>query len=107
MESLTALGDPTRQRILKLLARGGMNSGDIARRLPISAPAVSQHLKTLRAAKLVRVQVRAQQRFYELDQTGLLEVAAWIARLTQFWNARLAALEAELTKPILKKEKKR
>jgi DNA-binding transcriptional ArsR family regulator len=84
MRSLNVLADPTRQRIVEMLAMGAMSSGDIARRFEVSAPAISQHLKTLRDAKLVRVQPRAQKRFYELDPEGVEELAGWIARIRSF-----------------------
>jgi DNA-binding transcriptional ArsR family regulator len=99
MESLTALSDPTRQRILQMLAGGALSSGDIASRFAISAPAVSQHLKTLRDARLVRVRPEKQKRFYELDPDGVGEVANWVNDLRRFWANKLAALEAELAKP--------
>jgi DNA-binding transcriptional ArsR family regulator len=98
MQGLTALADPTRQRIVEMLAAGAMSSGDIARRFDISAPAISQHLKTLRAARLVRVRAQAQKRFYELDPEGVTELADWIARIRSFWTQRLDALEEELRK---------
>ncbi len=99
MQTLTALADPTRQRILEMLAGGALSSGDIAQRFDVSAPAISQHLKTLRDAKLVRVRPEKQKRFYELDPQGIGEVADWIAALRRFWSTKLDALEAELRKP--------
>jgi DNA-binding transcriptional ArsR family regulator len=98
MECLTALADPTRQRIVEMLAAGAMSSGDIARHFEMSAPAVSQHLKTLRNARLVRVRAEAQKRIYELDPTGVSELTAWITRIRSFWAVRLDALEQELRK---------
>jgi DNA-binding transcriptional ArsR family regulator len=71
MQGLTALADPTRQRILEMLATGAMSSGDIARRFDISAPAISQHLKSSRDAKLVCVRPQARKRFCELDPETL------------------------------------
>ena len=99
MQALTALADPTRQRILEMLAGGALSSGDIAQHFAVSAPAISQHLKTLRDAKLVRVRPEKQKRFYELDPEGIGEVANWIADLRKFWTGKLDALEAELRKP--------
>jgi DNA-binding transcriptional ArsR family regulator len=99
MHALAAIADPTRQRILEALARGALSSGDIARRFDVSAPAISQHLKTLREAKLVRMRPQKQMRFYELDPDGVAEVAAWVNRLRGFWTNKLDALEAELKKP--------
>ena len=98
MRSLNVLADPTRQRIVEMLAAGSMSSGDIARQFAVSAPAISQHLRTLRDAKLVRVSARAQKRFYELDPQGVGELADWIARIRSFWSGKLDALEEELRK---------
>ena len=98
MRSLNVLADPTRQRIVEMLATGSMSSGDIARRFDVSAPAISQHLRTLRDAKLVRVRAQAQKRFYELDPEGVDELASWVARIRGFWSEKLDALEEELRK---------
>jgi DNA-binding transcriptional ArsR family regulator len=98
MRSLDVLADPTRQQIVEMLATGSMSSGDIARRFDVSAPAISQHLRTLRDAKLVRVRAQAQKRFYELDPEGVGELANWIARIRSFWSEKLDALEEELRK---------
>jgi DNA-binding transcriptional ArsR family regulator len=92
MRSLSVLADPTRQRIVEMLAAGALSSGDIARRFPASAPAISQHLRALRDAKLVRVRPQAQKRFYELDPQGVGELTAWIARIDSFWSQKLDAL---------------
>ena len=98
MNGLTALSDPTRQRIVEMLAGGALCAGDIAGRFELSPPAISQHLKTLRAAKLVKMRVDRQRRIYELDPDGVEAVADWIARIRVFWNPRLDALEAALKK---------
>jgi len=98
MNGLTALADPTRQQIVRMLAAGAMSSGDIARRFDMTPPAVSQHLKTLREAKLVKVRAEAQKRFYELDPDGVGEVADWVNDLRKFWSGKRDALEAELKK---------
>ena len=98
MQPLTALADPTRQRIVEMLATGALSSGEIARQFAMTAPAVSQHLKTLREARLVRVRVQAQKRIYELDPQGVEELAGWITRVRSFWSSKLDALEEELHK---------
>ena len=98
MNGLSALADPTRQRIVQMLAAGALSSGDIASRFAMTAPAVSQHLKALRDAKLVKVRAVAQKRFYELDHEGVSEVADWVNDLRKFWATKLDALEAELKK---------
>lgn len=78
------------------IPRGASPVAAIAAGLPISGPAVSQHLKTLREAELVRVERRAQQRIYSLDPAGLDDIAQWIAQTRATWNARLDALEAAM-----------
>ena len=97
MNGLQALSDPTRQRIIEMLAASGaLSSGEIARRFDLTAPAVSQHLKTLRGAKLVSVHADKQRRIYELNPEGVKELADWIARIRAFWNPKLDALEEAL-----------
>jgi DNA-binding transcriptional ArsR family regulator len=97
MNSLKALSDPTRQRIVEMLAlKGALSSGDIARRFELSAPAVSQHLKTLRGARLVSVRAEKQKRIYQLDPEGVGEMTEWVEKIKAFWNPRLDALETAL-----------
>ncbi|HTP75810.1 MAG TPA: metalloregulator ArsR/SmtB family transcription factor [Rhizomicrobium sp.] len=98
LPALTVLSDPTRQRIVEMLARGALSSGEIASRFDASPPAISQHLRTLREARLVRVRPQAQKRIYELDPAGVSELSEWIARIQSFWSAKLDALEEELAK---------
>jgi DNA-binding transcriptional ArsR family regulator len=86
MQALSVLADPTRQRIVEMLATGAMSSGDIASRFDVTAPAISQHLKALREARLVRVRAQAQKRFYELDPQGVGELTDWINRIRSFWS---------------------
>ena len=94
----SALADPTRQRIVEMLADGALCAGDIAGRFELSPPAISQHLKALRQAKLVKVRAEAQKRIYELDPQGLMELSDWVARIQAFWTPRLDALEHALRK---------
>ena len=96
MNGLAALSDPTRQRIVEMLASGALSSGEIASRFKLSPPAVSQHLKTLRTARLVSVRPDKQRRIYELNPEGVKELADWIARIRAFWNPKLDALEEAL-----------
>jgi DNA-binding transcriptional ArsR family regulator len=97
VDSFVALADPTRRRIVEALAAGPLSSGEIAARFPISAPAVSQHLKALKSAGLVRVRSEAQRRIYEIDPDGIEAVAGWADGIRRYWAARLAGLEAELS----------
>jgi DNA-binding transcriptional ArsR family regulator len=96
MNSLAALADPTRRRIVEMLAGGSLSSGEIAASFQISAPAISQHLKALRRAGLVRVRVDAQRRIYELDPGGIEEMSEWMMRIRRTWATRLDRLEAQL-----------
>lgn len=96
MNTFDALADPTRRQILELLAHREQAAGEIAEHFPISAPAISQHLKVLRDANLVTMRVDAQRRIYALNPAGLAEVDAWMAQVRGFWSARLDALAAQL-----------
>lgn len=99
MEVFTALASPIRRQIVEMLARGELTAGEIAERFDVSQPAVSQHLKALREAGLVRVRIDGQRRVYDLDPEGLAEIDQWSRSVKTFWNARLDALERELRKP--------
>jgi DNA-binding transcriptional ArsR family regulator len=96
MHSLAALADPTRRRIVEILAEGQLRAGDIAKRFDMSPPAVSQHLKTLKTAHLVRARVEAQCRIYELDPAGFAELEQWLGGIKQFWQGRPDSLERAL-----------
>lgn len=93
MDGFAALADDTRRQIVELLMTGERASGEIAAHFSISAAAVSQHLKVLREARLVRVRIEAQRRIYSLDPEGFAEIDAWIARTRRFWKERLDDLE--------------
>jgi DNA-binding transcriptional ArsR family regulator len=95
---VAALADPTRQRIVEMLAAGELSSGQIADRFAISAPAISQHLKVLKQAHFVRARVEGQHRIYELDPAGFTELENWLGGVRQFWQSRLDRLESELRK---------
>lgn len=96
MQSLSALADPTRRRIVEILAQGQLPAGEIAKRFDMSPPAVSQHLQTLKRAGIVRARVEAQRRIYELDPKGFAELDQWLGNIKQFWRTRLDALERGL-----------
>jgi DNA-binding transcriptional ArsR family regulator len=96
MDRFAALAEPNRRRMLELLGQGPLAAGALAEHFALSAPAVSQHLKALREAGLVRVAVDGQRRIYSLDPDGLEEVDAWIGRMRGFWKDRLDTLEAAL-----------
>jgi len=89
-DGLSALGDPTRRAIFERLADGPRAVGELARELPVSRPAVSQHLKVLKAARLVSDSPAGNRRIYQLDPNGLGALRAY---LDQFWNRTLAAFK--------------
>lgn len=92
-EALTALADPTRRRVLEQLRAGPRPVGAIAAHLPVSRPAVSQHLKVLKAAGLVREERRGTRRLYEIDPAGLGPLREWLDRL---WDSALNRFKAEV-----------
>jgi DNA-binding transcriptional ArsR family regulator len=96
MQVLSALSDPTRQRIVEMLAARELSAGQIAAKFTMSAPAVSQHLKVLKDAKLVRVRAEAQRRIYALDREGFEEMDEWLSRIRRFWSGKLELLEQAL-----------
>ena len=96
LDGFAALADPTRREIFERVARRPSAVGELAAGLPVSRPAVSQHLKVLKAAGLVSDQADGNRRIYRLDHAG---VGAMRAYLDRFWNQSLAAfkLAAERT----------
>ena len=96
MNQLGALADPTRRRIVELLAARDQNAGQLASRFAISQPAVSRHLRLLRESGLVTVRPAGQQRIYSLDPARLVELDEWLTRNRALWSRRLDALAAEV-----------
>lgn len=88
--ALAALGDPTRQAIVELLAAGPRAVGELAAELPVSRPAVSQHLRVLKEAGLVTDTAVGTRRLYRLDPTGADAVRAYLDR---YWTRSLAAFK--------------
>ena len=96
VNALAALADPTRRRIVELLAERAHDVAELNAHFPISQPAVSRHLRVLREHGLVRSRPTAQRRVYSLDPTPLAELDDWLGRYRSFWAQRLDALETEL-----------
>jgi DNA-binding transcriptional ArsR family regulator len=91
-----ALGDPTRKAIIELLADGPRAVGELAGELPVSRPAVSQHLKVLKEAGLVVDEAVGTRRIYRIDPDGL---AGLRADLERFWGRALVAYKAAVEQP--------
>jgi DNA-binding transcriptional ArsR family regulator len=92
MHALHALADPTRRKVFEKLAKRPQSVGELARALPVSRPAVSQHLAVLKAAGLVRDHAEGARRVYQIDPAGLGPLRAW---LDQFWDRTLQSFKAE------------
>ena len=92
---LNALGDPTRRAIFERLGRGPLAVGELARELPVSRPAVSQHLKVLKEAGLVIDRADGTRRLYQLDPAGIEAMRVY---LDTFWNQALAAFKDAVEK---------
>src|SRR5919199_6371500 len=90
LDGLAALGDPTRRAIFELVAERPRAVVELARQMPVSRPAVSQHLKVLKDAGLVSDRPEGNRRIYGADPDGL---AALRAQLDTFWNQALATFE--------------
>jgi len=91
--AFAALADPTRRQVFERLAAGPAPVGELARGLPVSRPAVSQHLKVLKEAGLVNDRPDGTRRVYQIDPQGLGALRAW---LDQFWAVALDAYAAEV-----------
>ena len=98
-ELLDALGDPTRRAIFDLLVESPRPVGELAEQLPVSRPAVSQHLKVLKDAGLVIARPNGTRRIYHIDRNGLGRVRAYLDRIwTDALDAFTQAVEAAPTK---------
>jgi DNA-binding transcriptional ArsR family regulator len=91
-EAMNALGDPTRRRIFDRLAQGPKPVGELARGLPVSRPAVSQHLRVLKEAGLVNERPDGTRRVYRVDPAGVIALRAYFEA---FWDRALLDFQAE------------
>jgi DNA-binding transcriptional ArsR family regulator len=91
-EPMNALGDPTRRRIFERLAAGPKAVGELARGLPVSRPAVSQHLRVLKTAGLVSERPEGTRRVYRVDPGGIVALRAYFE---DFWDRALADFQTE------------
>jgi DNA-binding transcriptional ArsR family regulator len=96
-----ALGDPTRRAVLKRLRAGARSVGEIAEGMEVSRPAVSQHLKVLKAARLVTVHAVGTRRVYTVDASGIVSLRKW---LDGFWDETLNAFKAVAEREAIKEK---
>lgn len=92
---LDALGDPTRRQVFELLRGGPRSVGELAAELPVSRPAVSQHLRVLQSAGLVTHRRNGTRNLYELDAHGVVVLRTWV---DAFWDEALARFKAATEK---------
>jgi DNA-binding transcriptional ArsR family regulator len=92
-KALQSISDPTRRSVLESLRFGPQAVGEIASKLPVSRPAVSQHLKVLKEAGLVKDRAEGARRVYYIDPDGLDELRRW---LDEFWGDALASSAREM-----------
>ena len=98
LPALQALGEARRVEILELLRDGERPVGELVRRLGVSQPAVSKHLRVLRDAGLVETRVDAQRRLYRIRPEPLAELDEWLASYRRLWSGHLDRLEDHLDK---------
>jgi DNA-binding transcriptional ArsR family regulator len=91
-DAMNALGDPTRRRIFDRLAQGPKAVGELAQGLPVSRPAVSQHLRVLKDAGLVSERPEGTRRVYRIDPAGVIALRAYFEA---FWDRALVDFQAE------------
>jgi DNA-binding transcriptional ArsR family regulator len=97
VDVFAAIAQPTRRSILEMLAEGGqLTASDIAHRFRLTPPAISQHLKILREARLVRMRKHRQQRIYRINPEAVQDVEDWARNMKMLWNERFEALDALL-----------
>jgi len=102
--ALASLADPTRRKILEKLRDGPRSVGAIASELPVSRPAVSQHLKVLKDAGLVVDRAEGSRRVYCIDPHGLGPLRAWF---DQFWDQAMSSFQQEVERTAkLRKQRK-
>lgn len=89
-----ALADPTRRAVLDLLRRGALPAGQMARKFPVSRPAISKHLRLLRRARLVEERRAGRHRLYRLNAEPLRSVDTWLDQYRNFWQTSLTRLKA-------------
>ena len=98
VEALAALADPTRRKLVALLASGEVAAGELADRFPVSRPAISRHLRVLREAGLVTARTEGKRRLYALDARPLRELDDWLEPYRDLWAQRFDALDTEMAR---------
>lgn len=98
MDGFEALADPTRRRIVELVADGPRAAGEIAQQFTVSRPAISQHLNALAMSGMLQVEAHGRRRVYSLNQEALAVPLNWLEAQRHRWNDALDRLEEEMSK---------
>ena len=97
MDTFHALGEPNRRRVVEILAhRGKLSASEICAEFEVTPQAVSQHLRVLREANVLRMERRAQRRLYTVNPESMRQVQAWAAEMGRSWDRRLDRLDRAL-----------
>ncbi len=97
MDTFRVLAEPHRRRVVEILARRGrLSASEICDEFDVTPQAISQHLKLLREASVIRMEKRAQQRLYAFNPQSMDQVQLWVSDLTKLWNGRLGRLDKAL-----------
>jgi DNA-binding transcriptional ArsR family regulator len=96
VNAFAALADDTRRQIVESLSAGEKTAGELGSLFSVTQPGVSQHLRVLREAGLVRVRPQAQRRFYSVDPEGIRSIELWLERHRRIVAASLDALERHM-----------
>ena len=97
MDAFHALAEPRRRRVVEILAqRGQLSASQICKEFDVTPQAISQHLKILREANVLRMEKKAQQRLYTFNPRSVAEIQGWTTEMALLWSKRLARLERSL-----------
>src|SRR5579863_2237692 len=94
MDTFSVLAEPRRRRVVEILAhRGRLSASEICEEFDVTPQAISQHLKVLREANVIRMEKRAQQRLYTFNPGSMDQIQGWASDMTKEWQARLDRLD--------------
>ena len=107
MDVFYALAEPRRRKIIEVLANGGrLSATEISSNFRITPQAISQHLRILLDAKILRIERHAQQRIYQINPDSMVEVEKWMRQMESLWNERLGELDKVLQAEMKRNTKK-
>ena len=94
MDVFYALAEPRRRKIIEIIANNGrLSATEVCENFKVTPQAISQHLRVLLDAKILRVEKHAQQRIYEINPGSIVELEQWLAHTKKLWNDRLDSLD--------------